>query len=73
VWIFDSLVPPTVASCVWQADYKFKGGKGLKGHEYEKAVRFNYDTDDLRALVDVISMIKVPIMSSRPAARWWGC
>jgi cytoplasmic FMR1 interacting protein len=39
-------------------EYKDKGGKGERGHEYEKAVRFNYSKEDLNATVAVISMIK---------------
>ena len=38
--------------------YTAQGGKGGEGNEYEKAVRFNYSSEDLYALVDVIAMIK---------------
>ena len=38
--------------------YAAQGGKGGEGHEYEKAVRYNYSSEDLYALVDVLSMIK---------------
>ena len=38
--------------------YQQLGGRGGEGHEYEKAVRFNYSSEDLYALVDVLGMIK---------------
>ena len=38
--------------------YAALGGKGGEGHEYEKAVRYNYSSEELYALVDVISIIK---------------
>ena len=40
------------------AVYTQLGGKGGEGNEYEKAVRFNYSSEDLYALVDVVGMIK---------------
>ena len=38
--------------------YQQAGGKGGEGHEYEKAVRYNYSGEDLYALVDVLGMSK---------------
>ena len=38
--------------------YQQMGGQGGEGHEYEKAVRFNYSSEDLYALVDVLGTIK---------------
>ena len=51
--------------CAWKyafpcplAAYTAQGGKGGEGHEYEKAVRFNYSSEELYALVDVLGMLK---------------
>jgi cytoplasmic FMR1 interacting protein len=33
-------------------------GKAVSGHEYEKAVKYNYSPEELYALIDVIGMIK---------------
>lgn len=40
------------------ADYKAAGGKTEHGHEYEKAVKYNYTSEELYALIDVIGMLK---------------
>jgi cytoplasmic FMR1 interacting protein len=39
-------------------EYKRAGGAGGKGHEYEKAVKYNYTPEELYALIDVIGMVK---------------
>jgi cytoplasmic FMR1 interacting protein len=41
-----------------EAEYKRQGGKSQPGHEYEKVVRFNYSSEEMSALLDVIGMIK---------------
>ncbi len=38
--------------------YRRLGGKGGKGHEYEKVVRYAYDERELSSLVDIIGMVK---------------
>jgi cytoplasmic FMR1 interacting protein len=51
--------------CAWKYSrpteekaYRAAGGKGGYGQEYEKVVKFNYSTEELEALIDVIGMLK---------------
>lgn len=66
------------AEPVSEAEYKSKGGQGGPGDAYDKRVKYNYTSQELHALVDVMSMIKglgALMMKSEdmfvPLIRWY--